>query len=229
MYNKKLNAMTRKTNHTLIIGILFLILPLSSFGQNASSTHLNFGIELGGGHNQLFMQADSPAMHDRTAFSVMPSARMYLQLNTSSGFAIYSFAGYNQFGGKDSGDYPAGDVKFSSQIKIQALEFGMFGLYSIADFRFGLGAKYNHHLSISDRYDYFISATADWDWRNYDAFFANSSIDAGLRGEYILNEKFSIGAEGWFGLTDLQNNSQAAQNMSFRQNHFRLLIGYNIN
>jgi len=218
--------MIENNKHALLIGILLLALPLSSFGQNSSSSLLNFGIALGGGYNQLFMQADSPGMHDRTAFSLMPSARMYLQLNTSIGFAIHTFAGYNEFGGKDSGDYPAGDVKFSSQVKIQALEFGMFGLYRFADFRFGLGTKYNHHLSISDRYDYFISASADWDWRNYDVFFANSSIDAGLRGEYILNKKISIGAESWFGLTDLHKESQAAQSMSFRQNHFRLLIGY---
>ena len=143
------------------------------------------------------MQSDSPGMHDRTAFSVMPSARMYLQLNTSSGFAIYSFAGYYDFGGKDFGDYPAGDVKFSRQVKIQVLEFGLFGLFLVSDFRFGMGAKYNHHLSVSDRNDYFIWASADWDQRNYDAFFAKSSVDFGLKAQYTLNNRLSVGSEGW--------------------------------
>lgn len=213
----------------LFIGLLFLVLPLSAFGQNTSNSVLNVGIELGGGHNQLFMHYDSPGMRDRTTFSILPTARLYVRLNAPGGFSLYSFAGYNEFGGRDSRNEPlTGGVGFNSQVTIQALEIGLLALYRISDFSFGWGAKYNHHLSISDRFKYFISATADWDWRNYDALFTNSSTDIGIRGEYQFNDRFSIGAESWFGITALQNNSQSAVNMRFKQNHFRLLIGYNI-
>lgn len=220
--------MSEKNKHTLFVGLFLLILPLSAFGQNSSNSLLNIGVELGGGYNQLFIQSNSPAMHDRTAFSFMPSARLSMHIPTYSIFSLYVFAGYNEFGGKDSGDYPAGGVRFSSQVKIQALDFGMFGLFQISEFKIGFGAKYNHHLTFSDRYVYFHSASADWDWRNYDTFFADSSIDGGLRAEYAIQDRFTIGAESWFGLTDLQNESEAAQHMSFRQNHFRLLLGYRL-
>lgn len=171
--------MNHKIHQRLVSTVFLLTISLSVFGQNSTNSIFEYGIEVGAGYNQLFMQSDSPAMHNRTAFSVMPSVRMFIGLNPTSHFGLYTFAGYNEFGGRDSGDYPAGGVKFSSEVNVQALDFGLFGLFRVSDFRFGMGAKYNHHVSVSDRYDYFGSASANWDWRYYDVFFASISRVAG--------------------------------------------------
>lgn len=214
-----------KILQVFFISSIVLLSPILSFGQ-AQDKSVEFGVELGGGHNQFFMQSESPAMHDRTKFSLMPSVRINVNIPSSTDFSIYSFVGYNEFGGKDNGEYPAGGVKFNSEVKIQALEFGLLGLFNVSNFRIGLGTKYNHHLNISDRYEYFRGTHSSWDPRQYSSFMNNWSLDGGFRVEYELLPQFTFGTEGWFGLTDIANNDAENAGMEFRQNHFRLLIGY---
>lgn len=220
--------MRSNLTHLILLSALWSIVPDYVNSQSTSNSAIKIGLEVGGGYNQLFMSADSPGMHDRTAFSILPSARLNIEIPIFSIFSMYAFTGYNEFGGKDPGDYPEGGVKFSSQVKIQTLEFGLIGLFQISEFKIGFGTKYNHHLAISDRYEYFHSASADWDWRNYNTFFKDSSIDGGLRVEYLFQNRFTVGAESWIGLTDLHRDDTSAQNMNFRQNHFRLLFGYRL-
>ncbi len=219
----------------LLICIAMTGLPSILSAQISGKFPKGLGIEIGGGHNQLFWDPSSRNLYDRTAYSLMPSARMHFLLPIAYNVEIYSFAGYNEFGGHSGKEgeeeisvYTAshGTTYIRDRIRIQNLETGILGLYNISNVRIGIGAKIYYHLQISDRHRNFPPSwfSHEWDSTPHSYFFGDWSYDGGFRAEYMGNAGITFGAEGWFGMSNLA--SETASRFDIRQNHFRVLVGY---
>lgn len=214
-----------------------MVLVSSANAQFFEKIPKGLGVEIGGGHNQLFWDSSSRNYYDRTAFFLMPSARMHYLLPIAFNVGIYSFAGYNEFGGHSgkgeeeeiSVYNPDGITSIRDRIRIQNLETGIIGLYKFSNVRIGIGAKIYYHLQISDRHRNFPFAYHDfWDLTRHTSLFGDRSYDGGVRAEYMNNTGITIGAESWFGLSNLASGGQRERH-DIRQNHFRVLVGYRFN
>lgn len=100
------------TFKTYYLVALFFFLPQIGWAQLSSILADGLGVEIGIGHNQLFWQADeidgTTNSLDRTAFSVLPSARIYYTISISANTKLYTFLGYNEFGGRSAeGPHPS--------------------------------------------------------------------------------------------------------------------------
>ncbi|MEX0720732.1 MAG: hypothetical protein WD059_08705 [Balneolaceae bacterium] len=219
---------------TFVITLLMLGSASSSiYAQEASAFFRGLGIEIGGGYNQLLWEATDvdggKESYDRTAFSLMPSIRISYEFDVFSKINLHPFIGYNEFGGHsklESVDwFLNSDVLYKDQYRFRNLEFGIYGTYSISRINMGAGFKLNYHLEIEQK-NYYENHPQDINgWRTSDNsfLFKDLSLDAGIRLEYPIIQKVKIGAEGWFGITDLGKEEYP---IFVRQNHFRLLIGY---
>lgn len=231
--------MERHDLHLSAVVLTFLfgiILPVTSNAQNINIPE-GLGFEIGGGHNQLFWEATDPntgnkTEANRTAFSIMPSIRISYNHQQFSKIGLYSFLGYNIFGGfsklEPSVTISDANVRYKDQYQFKNFEAGLFGLYSISKVRMGIGAKINYHLRVDNKYYYENHPNGLNGWQTGDAafFFKDWSMDAGLRVEYPVFQDLILGAESWFGLTDLSKNEFNDVNMLVRQNHFRLIAGF---
>jgi hypothetical protein len=221
----------------LILSFLLSGISFSALAQTSSIFPGNFGIEIGIGHNQLFWKAEDPdgnkLKNDRTAFSLMPSARIFLSLPASSNVRVYSFLGYNEFGGRSNESlitsFVDADAMYKDRVRFQNVEAGIFGLYRISDLNVGLGTKVNRHLKMTNHYHYRNHPTGQdgWNTSEMDYFFKDWSIDAGIRMDYLHTTGISLGVESWFGLSNLEDDDEIFP-MNIRQNHFRVLIGYRL-
>lgn len=96
--------------HYLVYALFWLLLSgcvSPAIGQPDSINLEGFGIEVGAGYNQLFWEANTifgEEHNNRTAFSIMPSIRIHYQRSIGSYVTIYSFFGYNEFGGASALD-----------------------------------------------------------------------------------------------------------------------------
>lgn len=207
--------------------------PMNSNAQESTSFFSGFGFEIGGGYNQLFWSATnadgSTTSFNRTAFSFMPSARIHYQFSIFKKTTLYTFTGYNEFGGHSKLEQSTviliEDVRYQDQLKFRNLEAGLIGLYNISDLRFGIGAKGNYRIGLEHRYYYENHPQRLDGWRSDDVsyYFNNLSVDVGIRLEYPIFRNILLASEGWFGITDL---SKEEHNMFVRENHFRLMVGY---
>lgn len=214
-----------------LVLIMVFFIPLLASAQISKILPDGVGIEIGLGHNQLFWQAEgidgSTVTGNRTALSVMPSARIHYTASVTSDIGIYSFFGYNEFGGRSEEDtHPAStdpEVLYKDRIRFQNLEAGVFGLYRISAFSVGLGAKVNRHLKMTNRshFQNHSQALDGWSTSEIDSFFTDWSTDGGIRIEYLAVAGITFGVESWFGLSDLSNYDS-----NIRQNHYRFLLGY---
>lgn len=230
------NSLSPLLKIALLIYIAMTGLPSLLSAQIIEKLPTGMGIEIGGGHNQFFWDSQVEGTYDRTAFSFMPAIRIHYVIPIVSNMGIYSFLGYNEFGGRSGEEHyvQRGQVKVKDRIRIQNLETGLFGLYKISNFRFGAGVKVNRHLKISDRHG---------NWRGVNIILIENSdmirdwsYDGGIRAEYMSNTGITFGAEGWIGLSNLaiENGEDIPsyypnhdwESMKIRQNHFRLLVGF---
>lgn len=224
----------------LVVTVLFL-LPQIASAQLSSIVPDGLGIEIGIGHNQLFWQAEeideSTIRANRTALSIMPSARIHYTTSVTSSVGLYTFFGYNEFGGHSEENqhsaFTDAEVMYKDRFRFQNLEAGIFGLYRISDFNVGLGAKVNHHLEITQRHHFqnHPQGQDGWGSSDVDFFFKDWSIDGGIRIEYLVFNGITLGGEGWFGISDLSDSNNDLSgvdevSMNIRQNHFRFLLGY---
>jgi len=189
-----------------------------------------FGVEIGGGYNQLLWQYPYPFIpnsndirFDRTQFALTPEARLKYDIQISENFGCIPFVGYNRFGGKSKDPYvdQNGYSVAQSEIWVDGVEAGLFTTYIISDFLFGIGYKANRHLKVKGWYS--IPNIPAWS-TDFTDKFRTWSHDAGLRVSYRLSH-YSISAESWFGISDLEGTGDLSQ-MNIRQNHFRFLLGY---
>lgn len=142
---------------------------------------------------------------------------------------MYSFLGYNEFGGHskldESDAFLDPNVRYQDEYKFRSIEAGFLGTYPISSLHIGIGAKVNYHFDIEQRYYYENHPGGQNGWQTDDDpfFFNDWSLDAGVRLEYPIYQSFILGTEGWFGITDLGKNKYP---IFVRENHFRLMIGY---
>ncbi len=217
----------------VVVAVLFF-LPHIASAQLSSLLPEGLGIELGLGHNQLYWKAEdideTTIRANRTVFSIMPSVRIHYTTSVTADAGLYTFFGYNEFGGRSKESqhtaFTNADVLYKDRFRFQNLEAGIFGLYHISPVDVGLGAKVNHHLNISQHHHFqnHPQGQDGWGSSNVDFFFKDWSIDGGIRIEYLMTYGISLGGEGWFGLSDLSDVDDSSINI--RQNHFRILLGY---
>lgn len=229
----KYHCLRKFESQLLVLAVLFF-LPSITSAQQSSILLDGLGIEVGIGHNQLFWHAEHvdeiPIHANRTTFSIMPSVRIHYTISVTADAGLYTFFGYNEFGGRSKESqhiaFTNADVLYKDRFRFQNLEAGIFGLYRISLVNVGLGAKVNHHLNISQR-SHFQNHPQEqdgWDSSDVAFFFKDWSIDGGIRIEYLVTNGISLGGEGWFGLSDLSDIDNSSINI--RQNHFRILLGY---
>lgn len=144
---------------------------------------------------------------------------------------MYSFIGYNEFGGHSNlelSEVFTPDVRYQDQFTFKNLELGFMGLYTVSKFQVGLGTKLNYHFEFERRYYYENRQDGHngWQTNNPSYLFNNWSFDAGLRVEYPVYRKFVLATEGWFGLKNLSKIANAERDIFVKQNHFRLLLAY---
>ncbi len=203
--------------------IIALVVPgTNSFSQIFKPLPKGLGIEIGGGQNNLFWSAH-PGIEtigagpiDRTQLVLTPNIRINYIIQLNSIFTAMVFTGYNRFGG--SSNFEDGH---QSKYYFNAIECGSFFLFSISNFRIGIGLKANYHLNVQ-----FDFNTSSYTYNeNRSDWFKNWSGNAGIRSMYVLLP-FSISLEVWLGLNDLRNTHIILPGGVIRENHFRLLFGY---
>lgn len=207
-----------------------------SMAQHKVSFLQRFGIEIGGGYNQLFWEATdfngNKVDANRTSFSIMPAARLSYNHNIFKRLNLYSFLGYNEFGGHskldNSDTFLNPNVRYQDEFKFRNIETGFLCTYPISNFHIGVGTKVSYHFDIEQRYYYENHPQGQNGWQTNDNpdFFNYWSLDVGLRLEYPIYQNFLLGTEGWFGITDLSKKEFDSVDMFIKQNHFRLLLGY---
>jgi len=160
----------------------------------------------------------------------MPSARIHYTVSVAKDAGLYTFFGYNEFGGhsveSQHSSFTNPDVLYRDRYRFQNLEAGILGLYHISGFNVGLGAKVNRHLKITQHYHFqnHPQGRDGWGSSEVDFIFKDWSIDGGIRIEYLVFKGITFGGEGWFGISDLSDVDNDLMNI--RQNHFRFLLGY---
>jgi hypothetical protein len=213
-----------------IVVALSVLLSPSLYSQSLLS---GLGVEVGGGHNQLFWSAPTqyfpPTVNttiksDRTDLSFTPTVRVNYRWEVAPAVEVIPFIGYNQFGGKQKQANG-----YQDQFWFSALEGGTFAMYTVDDFSFGAGIEANYHLKVTGRWlgSYFqtTSANESWEEDNVSDWFTKWSGDAGARVSYQYVH-FSLSLEGWFGVTKLQAGMFSPA--TIEENHFRILLGYNL-
>ncbi len=212
--------------------ILILALVVLAYSSAYSQSFLSgFGLEVGGGHNQLFWSApaqylspNSSTTANRTDLSFTPTIRVNYKWDIAPWLTLSPFIGYSQFGGKDK--QPNG---YQDQFWFDAIELGLFGLYPVQDFSFGFGMKANYHLKVTGRYfgsfDQTTSANAYWHEVDQTDYYTRWSGDAGARASYRYDH-FTFSFDAWFGITHLQQG--LLSHATIRENQFRVLVGYTL-
>ncbi len=190
-------------------------------------------IELGGGYNQLFWKIDDEFAKkdaDRTAFSLTPTIRVLYNISLSKHIYVSPFLGYNQFGGKNE-ESPNG---YKDEFWFRSLEIGTLIFYQANKIRVGGGLKLNNHLKTYSKH--YGSASDEkgtdrsWTEENWTDEFPTTSYDIGLRMSYRVRSKFQISGDLWFGLSDIIGESIFGKtgSASGRENHYRILLGYEL-
>jgi hypothetical protein len=183
-----------------------------------------FGIEVGGGHNQLFWTVAMPTFqspdvsYSRKNLSFTPTIRMNYQWEIMQNVSVIPFIGYNQFGGK--GKEANG---YQDQFWFDAVECGTSGMYAVNNFSFGVGLKANYNFKVTGRW--LLSANDSWKEDDVISWFKRWSGDAGARISYKY-EHFSINLESWFGITEFQTGFFSPA--TIRENQYRILLGYTL-
>lgn len=220
-----------------LLGILLICFSNSGKAQGITDNS-GLTLELGAGYNQLLWQATDftgTSEANRTKFSIMPTARLGYLFPISTNIGLHPFAGYNEFGGHDElhnlSPDPTNPFFYKDQFRFQNIEAGIFGFYKVGEFRLGVGSKVNRHLKITQRY-YWENNNGNpdgWHTNENPQSLQDWSMDAGIKTEYETAIGILIGAEGWFGLSNLakQKYEESVQ-MKIRQNHFRIIVGYRL-
>ncbi|MEO1021047.1 MAG: hypothetical protein AAFW89_00770 [Bacteroidota bacterium] len=225
----------------LVYGLLTI--PIALAGQPVQNIISGLSLEIGGGYNQLFwtyedLQSSNEA--NRTQFNVRPAFKAGYQFSFARSFGVYTFVGYNQIGGKSEVQniFPVWELStYEDEYRIETIEFGLMPSFSRNKLRISAGGKYNRHINYThifnhqNRPDGFNGENRNTD---VDFFFADQSVDLGIRLEYAIYNTWMIASEAWFGITelsdpDLEDNPQILlQGGSYRirQNHVRIYLGY---
>ena len=204
---------------SIFLAALIIMMSQVTYSQSVLS---GFGLEIGYGYSQLFSKYLLPPLKDyrseATHYDITTEVRLNYNFQLTDKCACIPFVGYNRFGGSYIITYldQSGSEKIETATWVDVLEIGLITTYNLSDLSFGICYKANRQFKTADIFYFPNTMTHD----GYRAW----SHNAGLRVSYIVSH-YSISAESWFGITDLESNSEI---WNIRQNHFRILIGYTI-
>lgn len=218
-----------KTPGILPFFLLFSFINTSFLlGQEDKKKIREFGIEEGVGYNT----ASGSMIGNRRAFWIQPTARIYYS------FALHSFSeskkikmpifiGYYTFGGAIRNPVSIPEDPISRAIILfRSIEGGINPCFDFNKIQIGLQLKGQYIFSVKDR------TYGDPIWRNGHSVeetdvskgYKTFAMNAGLKLKYKI-KKLSIGAEAWYGLTNLYvryNNGKLIEN------NYRILLGYEL-
>jgi hypothetical protein len=207
-----------KFSNIIVVVTWIITLVSETSAQNDSLFLRGFGIEIGGGQNNLYWTNNGAIprtpgwrTHKRTYLALTPNVRFNYLINLNNDFSVLPFVGYNCFGG--TSNITEGD---QDRYLFDLIETGSFMIVNLSDFRFGTGIKANRLLRVS--YDLFSIRNTHEDRSK---LFSKWSADAGVHSSFIF-PPMSISIEAWLGLTNLMNNDWTI----VRENHYRVFIGY---
>ncbi len=214
-----------------VIRLAFLALILVINGLQSQSIFSGFGLEVGGGHDQLFWSSPAQVFGpntnttaNRTDLSFTPTIRLNYRWQADPTIFVTPFIAYDRFGGKEKLDNG-----YQDQFWFDALECGAFGSYALNSFSAGIGLKASYCLKATARYfgsaNQTSSANAAWGESDLSEWFTKWSGDAGARVSYQYDH-YSLSLESWFGVTQLQ--SGIISPAKIRENHYRVLVGYTL-
>ena len=207
---------------SILIFTLILIMSQAIYSQSFLS---GFGIEIGGGYNQLLWQvplslsSSNDTRFNRTHFDLTPEVRIKYAIQVRTNIYCSPFLGYNRFGGQSN----KGTDGYQDEIWFDAFDLGFIASYQVSRLSFGVGYKANRHNNITGWYHSPSNPDDNFNWTSE---FRTWSHNVGIRISYEL-WYFSIAGESWFGISELQGSGYLAPT-TIRQNHFRLFLGYTI-
>lgn len=222
-----LTSMTRLLSILIFVSLLFG--TEAAQGQWFRTFPQGLGVEIGGGHNQLFWHVNptefGPATnYPRKELSFTPTVRVSYELAPLADVELLPFVGYDQFGGKSS----VQSTGYKDEYWIYAIDAGLVGTYRFGDFALGPGFLYNRHIKKTVRSfgGYYQTTPRSWNEGDEEIFLKDFSYDVGARLSWRISH-WSVAAEAWFGVSSLEKN-QWDEMLNLRENHFRLLIGYRL-
>jgi len=206
----------------LFVAILFFVYSLPA--QQVRKTPTGLGIEAGMGYNIMTRSeknrsgGDSVNRYNR--FWMQPCLRLHYDITVknfgkSNSLKVKTFLSYYTFGGK---------FKLPN-------DKGEYDIYSFASFEAGAGLSvdFNNMFQVSPLIKghyvftplkrYIREITKPADNIKEDVFPFGCNIGVQLRFKY---KHFTIGAEGWYGLTDILNSPGYVA----KESNFRLMAGY---
>lgn len=216
---------------TILSNLIVILLFLSHTMVNAQLCKPfpeGLGIELGAGHNQLYLKSTVDSnTGNRLAFTITPNIRLFYHWQPVKYMIIMPFTGYNKFGGK-SDPY---SNEYIDSYWFEALEYGLIGQFVIRSIQIGIGIKGNYHFDVKltdfGAPEKPAGLSRTWHTRSVMDEYAipMSSADIGARISIRLGHLIGS-AEAWFGLTNMVNGSIFDPIAESRENHYRVLIGY---
>ena len=141
---------------------------------------------------------------------------------------INVFTGYHIFGGKSISDSSAYKDKYA----FHTLELGINpSFYILPKLSVGIAFKMNYTPLVFQK-DYGSPYQSDevareWKRQNVADRFKKLSYNMGLTASYQY-QRFSLSAEAWFGLTNLNNIESLISKIEVKENNYRLLLGYTL-
>ena len=216
-----------KKFHLVCFFMFFSFLNTSFlFGQDNEKKNKGFGIEEGAGYNII----SGNMMGHRNTFWIQPTARLYYSFalhnfSESKKIKMPVFIGYYTFGGATKNISVIPEDPISKAIIIfHSVEIGINPCLDLDKIQIGFLLKGQYILSVKDR------TYGDPIWRNghsvEEADVSNAykkmAMNTGVKIKYKI-KKMSIGAEAWFGITNL---NRYYTNDRLTENNFRILLGY---
>ena len=210
--------------------ILLVIFSTTGFAQVFLPFPHGFGIEIGGGHNQLLwhLNPDPPftleSDYPRQELSFTPTIKLHYEIHPFVDVQLLPFVGYNQFGGRS----PEKSNGYKDEFWFHTVEFGLISTYAIGDLRIGIGAKHNRHVNLRHRFygTLYQITPRNWQEEEETIFLKKYSSDLGVRASWVLSH-WILSGEAWFGISSLEKDNLDSY-IDVRENHFRILLGYTL-
>ncbi len=218
-----------RASASFIVGLSIAVIS-SSFAQVVRPFPEGIGFEIGGGHNAAIwhFSNSSPERYVDNEFSrsqfwfwYTPTVRLSYTVFPFGRTEIVSFVEYNRFGGRSKETQG-----FEDAYLFDAVGFGILSKIPVFGFTVGPGFKTNRHLKVSGR---LLKAPPNANYTSeldVTGSHRRSSVDIGMRVGWNISH-WSIAAESWFGLTQLESEARDP-NVDIYQRHFRVLLGYQL-
>ena len=215
----------------LVLTLCLLQLSNMVKSQEINSSN-NLSVEFGLGYNTLGWDVKSlpeNINNDRNQFILFPSFKLKYSIpltnfDNNSSFEVTPFVGYNMFGGKSKKESNG----YKDIIFLQSFEIGALPTFSLNNkLSLYVGLKGQYIFSAKNKSYGSESSAVDtgrkWETHDVNELFKDIYFNLGAGFNYKL-DKFSLGLETWFGITNLSDYEE----IRIYENNYRLIIGYRI-